>query len=41
MKGQGVLLHLAGIAAVAAVAAIYTSTEAVMMLANIMWACIG
>ena len=39
MKLRGVLLRLAGIAALVAVAAIYTRTEVVVMLANIMWTC--
>ena len=39
MKLRGTLLHLASIVAVAAVAALYTHTEVLMMLANVMWAC--
>lgn len=41
MKLRGLWLHLAGVAAVAAVAAMYTSTELIMMLANMLWACFG
>lgn len=39
MTPRGILLHLAGVAALAAVATIYMRTEVVMMLASAAWTC--
>ena len=39
MKLRGLWLHLAGMAAVAAVAVTYTRTDVVLMLANLLWTC--
>jgi hypothetical protein len=39
MTPRSILLHLAGVAALAAVAAIYMRPEVVMMLASAAWTC--
>ena len=39
MTPRSILLHLAGVAALAAVAAIYMRTDVVMMLASAAWTC--